>query len=286
MSVTISASVGKLGKNKVDDVVKVQHLLAQQGLAVGTADGLCGPRTIAAITTFQNGFLRHPDGLIEPGGKTMTRLNLIAFRPSTSNNVAPVITPATTINQAAPTEVADAMRREVTKASLGPLNVGLKAVSNAYMLEKLGNPRENYSQQDQPVTNPKLKRNIKIDSVGPFRVNGLAPAVDSLKEVMADIAKMQPDVYRGLKSSGMLVCRNQRGSTTKISNHSWGAAIDLNLYGKLDDRGNNKIQYGLTLIAPIFNKHGWYWGAGFSTEDAMHFECGRDLLDSFLPSIV
>lgn len=287
MATTINNTVGKLGKNNVDDVVKVQHLLAQQGLAVGGADGLCGPRTIAAILTFQRGFLRNPDGLIEPNGKTFSRLNMIGFRPATTNHVAPVVTPAAAINQTAPTElsVAEAMKREVTKASLGALNVGLVAVSNTYMLEKLGNPRETYSQLDQPVTNPKLKRNIKVENVGPFKVNGLAPAVDSLKAVMADIAKMQPDVYIGLKSAGMLVCRNQRGSTTQISNHSWGAAIDLTLYGKLDTRGNNKIQHGLTLIAPIFNQHGWYWGAGFHTEDAMHFECSRALLESFLPQI-
>jgi murein L,D-transpeptidase YcbB/YkuD len=36
------------------------------------------------------------------------------------------------------------------------------------------------------------------------------------------------------------------------------------------------------LIAPIFNKHGWFWGAGFRTEDAMHFECGLDLVHKFV----
>jgi peptidoglycan hydrolase-like protein with peptidoglycan-binding domain len=285
MSISIGGTVGRFGKNNATDVTKVQRLLTQQGLSVGIADGFCGPRTIAAIFTFQRGFLRNPDGLIEPNGKTFSRLNMVSFRLETTSNVASIVTPASVINQKIPTEVADVMRRKVTKASLGPLNVGLVGVSNSYMLEKLGNPRENYSQQDQPLTNPKLKRNIKFENVGPFKVNGLAPAVDSLREVMADIAKMQPDVYIGLKSSGMLVCRYQRNSTTKISNHSWGAAIDLTLYGQLDDRGDNKIQHGLTLIAPIFNQHGWYWGAGFSIEDAMHFECGRALLESFLPRI-
>lgn len=52
----------------------------------------------------------------------------------------------------------------------------------------------------------------------------------------------------------------------------WGTAIDLKLDGKLDVRGNNKVHYGLSLIAPIFNKHGWFWGAAYRTEDAMHFE--------------
>jgi D-alanyl-D-alanine dipeptidase len=51
---------------------------------------------------------------------------------------------------------------------------------------------------------------------------------------MADIAKEQPAVYAGLGSAGMLCCRLVRGSTTAISNHSWGTAIDLTLNGVLD----------------------------------------------------
>ena len=70
----------------------------------------------------------------------------------------------------------------------------------------------------------------------------------------------------------MLCCRLMRGSANAISNHSWGTAIDLTLDGVLDQRGDDKVQFGLTLIAPIFNRHGWYWGAGFPTEDGMHFE--------------
>ena len=46
----------------------------------------------------------------------------------------------------------------------------------------------------------------------------------------------------------------------------------------LDARGDNKVQFGLTLIAPIFNRHNWYWGAGFPTEDGMHFEVSLQLL--------
>ena len=69
-----------------------------------------------------------------------------------------------------------------------------------------------------------------------------------------------------------------RGSTTSISNHPWGTAIDLTLNGVLDAYGDSHVQYGLTLIAPIFNRHGWYWGAAFGKEDGMHFEGGRALV--------
>jgi hypothetical protein len=76
----------------------------------------------------------------------------------------------------------------------------------------------------------------------------------------------------------MLCARFVRGSTTAISNHAWGTAIDLTLDGVLDRRGDGRVQVGLTRIAPIFNRHSWFWGAGFRTEDAMHFEGSDELI--------
>jgi hypothetical protein len=95
---------------------------------------------------------------------------------------------------------------------------------------------------------------------------------------MIDIKAEQPDVHAALGTAGMLCCRLVRGSTSSVSNHSWGTAVDLKIGGVLDPRGDNKVQFGLTLIAPIFNRHKWYWGAGFPTEDGMHFEISQQLL--------
>jgi hypothetical protein len=113
-----------------------------------------------------------------------------------------------------------------------------------------------------------------MEDVGPFKARGLEPAVTSLKRVMDEIREEEPEVYQGLGSSGMLCARLVRGSAVSISNHSWGTAIDLNLNGVLDQRGDRKrtTQAGLARIAPIFNRHRWYWGAGFPIEDSMHFE--------------
>lgn len=102
---------------------------------------------------------------------------------------------------------------------------------------------------------------------------------------MKEIAAREPNIYNALGTVGMLCCRYQRGSVTSISNHSWGSAVDLTLRGILDKRGNGLVQYGLAVIAPIFNRYGWYWGAGFSTEDAMHFEASRGLLERWLPEL-
>jgi D-alanyl-D-alanine carboxypeptidase/Putative peptidoglycan binding domain len=151
-------------------------------------------------------------------------------------------------------------------------NIGINAARQITMLSLLGNPRGTYDQDCRPITHPTLKNLVVTKSVGNFRVTGLSPAVDSLFEVVADIKNEKPEVFEGLGTAGMLCARHVRGSTTSISNHSWGMAIDLNLNGDLDRRGDGKTQRGLAEIAPIFNRHKWYWGAGFPTEDSMHFE--------------
>jgi len=146
------------------------------------------------------------------------------------------------------------------------------------MLALLGNPRADYGEDCRPLTNPKLKPLVVRRSVGPFTVQGLGPAVDSLERVLVDIGHAEPGIHAALGHMGMLCARFVRGSTTAISNHSWGTAIDLTLEGRLDPRGDGLVQSGLVRIAPIFNQHGWFWGAGFRTEDAMHFECGDALI--------
>lgn len=157
-------------------------------------------------------------------------------------------------------------------------NAGVTSAKQATMLGLLGNPRSNYTSVCQPIEHPGLKRLVVIRDVGPFKVQGLSPAVDSLERVLGDIRVAAPLVLAALGTQGMQCARLVRGSQHAISNHSWGTAIDLTLNGILDHRGDGKVQVGLTAIAPIFNRHGWFWGATFSTEDAMHFEVGDHLI--------
>ena len=258
----ISASVGRAATNRPADVTLVQGILIARGFTdIGEANGVCDGGTVAAIVAYQSAFLSAPDGVVDPGGNTWRHL-AASFGDGT-------VSPATP----------GSLTRPVPRASLGPINTGLVSASNDEMLVKLGAPLSgDYTSLCQMPTNPRLRRNIVSDTVGPFRVTGLVPAVLSLKAVMADIATEQPAVYAGLGTAGMLCCRLVRGSTTAVSNHSWGTAIDLTLNGVLDVRGDDTVQFGLTLIAPIFNRHGWLWGAAFRTEDGMHFEGGRALI--------
>lgn len=174
----------------------------------------------------------------------------------------------------------------IPKPTAGSINVGLKAVTPKLMVELLGSPRDTYGVQCEPVTNKTLKKLMVTESVGPFRVTGFQPAVRSLKTVFAEVAKDLPDLYPLLGNAGMLCCRLIRGSKTAISNHSWGTAIDIKLAGvNPDQRGNNLVQYGLSQIAPYFNKQRWFWGAAFRIEDAMHFEASETLIREWAPMV-
>jgi len=158
------------------------------------------------------------------------------------------------------------------------INEGLQSARNSMMRSLLGNPRSTYSvncSREGP-TGALGRRIVWGKSVGPFNVSGFDLAVDSMREVFAEASTLYPELVESLSSYGMLCCRYVRGSQTAISNHSWGTAIDLKINGKLDKPYNNRVQYGLTLLAPIFNKHGWFWGASFRNEDGMHFEVSQE----------
>lgn len=85
----LRGSVGFNGKNYRDDVLIVQGLLKSNGCDPGSIDGICGPNTISAIRNFQKKFLSNPDGLIEPGKKTWTRLAATTQDPAASPHTTP-----------------------------------------------------------------------------------------------------------------------------------------------------------------------------------------------------
>lgn len=162
------------------------------------------------------------------------------------------------------------------------INPGVQSAKLQTMLTLLGSPRSSFDVDCQPVTNATLKKLMVLEDVGPFRVTGLKPAVDDLRKIFADVKANNSELYQSLGTAGMLCCRLVRGTKTgAISNHSWGTAIDIKINDQLDRRGDNKVFTGLIRLAAFFNTHGWFWGAGFGTEDAMHFEVGDARIREF-----
>jgi len=165
------------------------------------------------------------------------------------------------------------------------VNIGLKSPAVSFITSLLGNPRNDYTGQCQPVTLARLKAKMVTQSVGPFRATGHVAAIESLKEILDQVKQEVPDLHALLGTAGMLCARKVRrkdGSLGKNpSNHSWGMAIDIKINGKLDDHGDNMTQRGLLILARYMNAAGWYWGVAFPTEDSMHFEASTTLLQKW-----
>ena len=143
----------------------------------------------------------------------------------------------------------------------------------------IGRPRGNYGTDCQPPTNPVFQALLETADVGPFRCTGIRPAVSALKAILVDVKAAHPDLHGRLGTAGMQCCRFVRGSTITPSSHSWGIAIDLTIDGQpVDPPGDDMVQRGLLDLWPIFNAHGFYWGAAFPREDSMHFEASDQLV--------
>lgn len=92
------ASVGRGGVNGRNDTLIVQKLLNDSmkmtpGFRPLTVDGITGPKTIAAIDSYQRNVLRwgRTDGRVDPGGQTLQALNGSGFGgPSVGQPAAPV----------------------------------------------------------------------------------------------------------------------------------------------------------------------------------------------------
>jgi hypothetical protein len=172
---------------------------------------------------------------------------------------------------------------------LRTLNAGLTYATPDYVSSILGPPGD-MTDTCSAVTNPKLSRLIVTQDVGPNTVTGLKPAVEALQRIYAAVERDHPDLYAQLagqeiplKDEAMLCVRKVAGLfPANYSLHAWGIAVDIAINSTLDNLGDKKTQEGLLILYPYFHAEGFYWGAAFSpTEDAMHFEVSRQLLNSW-----
>ena len=181
-----------------------------------------------------------------------------------------------------PNDIIDAYAQVVLIANRRNLNEGLNIASPSYLEGVFGKPRENLTSTCQGMTNERLASKLKTTQVGPVRVRMLQPAIDSLGRVFDRIKATDPDLYARINTAGALCVRHIRGAPGRTSTHAFGLSLDLNIDGKLDRLGDDKTQLGLTILADFFRNEGWYWGAGFSREDSMHFEVSRDLVEQWI----
>jgi len=185
---------------------------------------------------------------------------------------APIVTAALAPSPSAPEAIVDI-------PPTNSFNQNLSSASESTMLRLFGTPGQK-TQDCSPATGEFKQRVVTRVDVGPFKVSGLDVAVNSLKAVFAEAEEQIPNVVAAVKSDGMLCVRHKRGNANSFSNHSWGTAIDLFFGAAAIPQCTQKTHRGCLQLAPFFNKHGWYGGAGFSGKsvDSMHFELAEETI--------
>ena len=180
--IAISKPVGQgpLASNKADDVKTIQEALNQvtvKGLPGGpipflVVDGVKGPKTQAAILNFQQAQVKsiHPDGLVEPTGKTILRLNELVAPVSKFDLNAKLAEALPLVRAGLAAAIANLTAVITTGPGIpGPSATGADRLDRHFKINSLGssgqsNGRvllfETYSEMALVVNQPELFNNI------------------------------------------------------------------------------------------------------------------------------
>ncbi len=117
---------------------------------------------------------------------------------------------------------------------------------------------------------------------GKIKVTKKEGAAKALEAVYLDLKKLPPKYYKYLFPIGGTYKWRYIAGTKRLSVHSFGAAIDINVkysaYWRWQKGAfKNKIPKE---IVQIFEKHGFIWGGKWYHFDSMHFEYRPELVIS------
>lgn len=176
---------------------------------------------------------------------------------------------------------------EVAISSLGVdparINRGYRRLNDTTLLDALGNPGDRYETSCSRPAETFLRRHISpVAAAGMPGIQLLRPAARSVERILRRVEQDDPHLRKGLTFSGALCVRLVPGSTTRISVHSWGAAVDVTMLDGQEWTADGKTPVGLAKLARYFLEEGWLWGAGFDPEDSAHFEVSGQLFDAWL----
>lgn len=167
-------------------------------------------------------------------------------------------------------------------------NVGLASAGQHRLREILGEPilggHYDLDGHCKQPDNPALLKHLVLQNFGNFKATGVDVAIEALKEILGIVRDSRPRLFGMLGTEGMECARFTKVNGNigpGVSVHSWGMAIDLTIGGHLDAQGDSKVLRGSFELSHFFNAAGWYWGAGFPTEDGMHFEASASLIEQW-----
>ncbi|MCE2961713.1 MAG: M15 family metallopeptidase [Chitinophagales bacterium] len=117
------------------------------------------------------------------------------------------------------------------------------------------------------------------------KVNGLDKKLEAISKELDE----HPELKKYLTNAGGTFNWRYISGTKRLSQHSFGASIDINVkfshYWQWDNKSTNEdisLKYKNQIpqiIVDIFEKHGFIWGGKWYHYDTMHFEYRPELLE-------
>jgi hypothetical protein len=230
----------------------------------GIADGVFGAKTEEGVKLYQRSKRLSSDGYV--GDSTMARMKTDGLK-----DLQPVATFSAASGYPARPKFGPFLGNDQRMKVFGAFKwVHKPEPGNRENIEILGDWEERNIVR---VSIPQLVK-LGFDKPRPFH-RMVADKVVALwddweKEgVVEDIISYEGDFFPRLI----------RGSSTSLSNHSFGTAFDVN--AAQNGLGRTPAKPGqkgcLYRLVPIMHKHGFYWGGHFSRLDGMHIESSPEM---------
>lgn len=260
--------------NRGPEIKLWQQFLNWKGYNTGTADGIFGYQTRMATTAYQKNNGLSADGCV--GINTQRKAINQGYASGTLP--ADAAKPNENTQQASPIDFP-------SRPDFSPINESSRnALFGGFSFTKnndgsvtiLGNWQ---SANIIPVNIPQFKGVTNPYSGKPFggTVYFHRKAKEQLTGFFNELEKEKLHKLV-LTWGGSFVPRLVRGSSTRLSNHSYGTAFDINMeWNKLGQEPSLVGERGsIRQIVSLANQYGFFWGGHYNTrKDGMHFEIAK-----------
>ena len=274
---------------KGDWIVAWQSFLAGQGIYVGDYSPNYGPKTEDATKRAQQAWSVEQHGKVEDATTKAAKLRGLSPLWVVDRPVDRSVEKSTTLANVVPGYMDPAYPQPVDLDGDGRADLVYGGESHQ---QKLWGPLTYriYNGELIPVNDWYTKniRSVEVPQLVGVDIYGTPSKGSVLFHRLAApqlLGAFQEIEDRGLKAriltyGGSYNLRFIRGSTTTLSNHSFGVAFDINMeWGGLGKQPALVGQKGSVRdLAPIFERWGFFWGGWYRSRlDGMHFECVKRL---------
>jgi peptidoglycan hydrolase-like protein with peptidoglycan-binding domain len=238
-----------------------QYFLVGLGYSKVVADGEFGPKTHDATVDFQKSHGLIADGIVGNStyGKAMQFGYMLVKDKKDDSKTGP--------NWPAPPKLKPLTASQM-QSQFGPIEFKIQSDKSSIKITN------NF--QAKKMTTIEIPQ---IKSLPPYftsKLNVHKAAAPQFLKLFSEWEKAGL-LNRVLTYDGSFNPRLIRGSSTTLSTHAFGIAIDINV--QWNGLGVNPALVGqkgsVRELVPIANKLGFYWGGHFGRRDGMHFEIAK-----------